>query len=480
MKTYRVLLALVILLAMNSLAASAQASASTSFAYISLLPASQVVSSSGESTLPVEMLSQRTYEHLFPALLHARQQGLIVQFQPEFSAGMVKVEYLSGVNLAPLLGERFSIYSDPSPILENLWMFGRRTSNSQEIPALTTPRFSLLVKNSSFSGYNFPADRYLKFTLSDPSGKLMAVADAYTQSNGYFWAYFGEGNWSAMEPGYTFSAKMYLLDRTTLVKTFSTTIPNLRISSIDVASKTVKGTAPVNGNLRVELYHLNLNAFGGSSATTNFLVAPASGAWQTTFATPMRGNDYVWVDLEPGGNFSFSTYLTAPSIHARLGSNYGYLYGSPNTAASMTIRHTGIDYPFSGKFSNRGYFYGELFTANGAPIFLQAGDKLSCTGVTALTLPVLTASLDAATDIVSGTAPAGKYLDVYIYVQTSCGEYSCWHWYGDYIKSTVAGTFALNFSEVVDILPTDTLEIDVYYLDPVTGNESYYYDLISP
>jgi len=480
MKTFRIMLALVILLSLNSLSAFAQASATTSFAYISLFPAKPVVSTGKNASLPIEMQSQRAYEKLFPALVNARRQGVIVQFRPELSAGMVKVEYTTGVNLAPLLGDRFSIFNDPAPILENMRIYGRRTTGSLDTPALYTSRFYLHPKEGYFYGYNFPADRYFKFTLTDSSGKLMAVEDAYTSTDGYFWGYFGWGTWSAMEPGYTFTARMYLLDRTTLVKTFSSTIPNLRVTSIDVASKTANGTAPANSNLMVELYHLNLNAFGNSSSTTNFLVTPASGQWQTTFTTPIRGYDEVYLVLEPGANFYFSTYLTAPYISTGLGSNYSYLHGTPYAPASMTIRHAGFDYSFTGKFNNRGDFFAQLLKPNGAPMFMQVGDKVSGTGVTALTIPAMTASVDPATDIFSGTAPASQYLYVYLYVRNECTDYSCWYGYGDYLKSTPAGTFSDDFSSVLDILLTDTLDLEVDYINPGNGNVVWYENLISP
>jgi len=480
MKIIRIMLAMVILLSVNSLSAFAQENATTSFAYISLLPANPVVSSDQESFMPIEMLSQQAYNRLLPDLLKAQRQGVIVQFRPEFSAGMVKVEYTTGTAMASQLGDGFSIFSDPTPILQNLRAFTRKPAGSSDAPAVLTPNFILHPKGSLILGSNFPADRYLKFTLTDPSGKLMAVASAYTQSDGHIWAYFSWGSWTTMESGYKFTAKMYLLDRTTLVRTFYRIIPNLGITSIDIASKTVKGTAPANSSIRVQLTHFNLNAANDNNTEYLYPIASGTGQWQTTFTIAMRGNDYMEIGYSPNANFIFVTSMEVPYIYAGLDTNFGVLSGIPNTPASMTIRHAGVDHSFSGKFGNWGEFYAELLDAGGAPIFLQAGDKITGTGVTALTIPTMTASIDAATDILSGTAPASRFLIVYLNVRKDCGGYSCWYGYGRYLKSTLAGTYSANFSSDADILPNETVVLEVDFIAPATGNEVFYRNPVSP
>lgn len=480
MKTVRFLLALVILLSMNSLSASAQAGATTSFAYISLLPANPVVSSGEGSSLPVEMLSQQAYTFLLPDLLMAQRQGVIVKFEPDFFAGLVKLEYTAGADLAALLGDQFSIFTDPATIAQYVRSYARKPGGPSGTPAATTPQFHITPHANIFYGFFFPADRYLKITLTDAGGKLMSVATAWTDPSGFFWTYFSWGTWTGMEPGYNFTAKMYLLDKTTLVKTFKTTIPKFAITSIDIPSKTVKGTAPASKSIEVELVHRNLDAGGGYTYVTNYPVASATGLWQTTFTTAMRGADYIEAAYLPNANFVFLSYTQAPFISTQMDSNYGWITGAPNAAASMTIRHAGVDHIFNGKFSRFGDFYAELLDAGGAPVFLQAGDKISGSSVTSLLLPTLTATVDPATDIVSGSAPASKYLYVYIYLRTDCGGYSCWNGYGYYLKSTVAGTFSANFSGIVDILSTDTLRIEVEYINPGTGNMVFYSKLISP
>jgi hypothetical protein len=283
-----------------------------------------------------------------------------------------------------------------------------------------------------------------------------------------------------MEPGYRFTLKLYQLDRTTLLKTYSKVIPRMAITSINVTSKTVAGTAPANSSITVEFAHRNLNSTGGYSYTTNSLITPGTGKWQTTFTIAMRGADWTHLIYSPTANFMFYAYLDAPNIYCGLGSNYCYIYGPPYMPASLTIRHAGVDQTFSGKFGNWGGFYGELTNSEGSPVFLQVGDQAWGTGLPTLTIPLLTAIPDYSTDIVSGNAPVSKFLYTYLYVRNDCGGSSCWYAYDKYIKSSISGMYGADYSSSLDIKPTDTFSFEVDYFNPVTGNVVSYRNLISP
>ncbi len=482
MKPFRVMLALVILLSMNGLSAFAQAEIGTSFAYISLFRPIKSDSFAQSDSIPIHIQSRQVYESLLPELMEAQRQGQIVRFEPELSFGMLKMEYASNAIPAGILGTGFEVFNDPASFLEATRGLRSMPSHAEDDLASVIPLLSITPKNSCFTGNDFRVDSYFKAYLKNSAGKLMSVADGYTNSNGSLSSCFGWGDWSRMEPGYKFIFKLYKNDRTTLLRTFSQRIPNLSITSIIKSTRTIKGTAPANKNITVYFWHRNLNNDTWISSTKN-LTTPATGTvWNTTFpiGTAMRGGDYADIFYSPTSNFEFYANNDVPYISCGLDQNYSFLYGgAPYKPAWLKVKH-GVNYPLTGLFSNTGSFFGYLTNTTGGPVFLKAGDQASGTGVPIYTLPALTAIPNYYGDKVYGKAPANKYLWVYLNIRQDCSGNSCWSYYGKYVRTTSTGTYSADFSSFVNIKTTDTLSVEVDYITPATGNRTFYSNLISP
>jgi hypothetical protein len=458
-KTLRILLALIFLLSLGSLTAYAQ-SETTSFAYIPLVsPASPDQSTS----VPIEFRARQGFEALTSRLLDAQAQGLIVRFEPEFSFGLLKVEYVSGLDLSAILGTGRPIFEDPQSVLDY-------TQAGEEIaissPAsVATPYFSIGVYNSYFYGSGLTAGNYYLASLSDTGGHGVASFNGWISSSGSLSSYF-EGAASTILPGYKITIKIYNSTGTTLLHTYSTTIPSLGFTSIDIPHAIVNGKAPAGSQLEVNLWHPKLNAANGTTYVTKHVTTSGAGAWQVNFGTAMRGGDEVKVTWQkPATYFTFYRYLWAPHVYCELGDDYCDLYGIPGKPASLSIKHAGKTYTFTGLFTSWGGFYGYL------PYDMAAGDKISGTGVTTLTLPTITAVLNYTANTVTGKAPANRYIEVELEKYYPRPEEYYYRW----VKANSAGNYTADFSSSIDITSTESLDFSVYYTNPTTGNEVSYY-----
>jgi hypothetical protein len=458
-KTLHILLALIFLLSLGSLTANGQ-SETTSFAYIPLVsPASPDQSTS----VPIEFRARQGFEALMSRLLDAQAKGQIVRFEPEFSFGLLKVEYVSGFDLSAILGTGRPIFEDPQSVLDY-------TQAGEEIaissPAsVATPYFSVSLFSNCFYGYSLTAGNYYLASLSDTGVHVVASANGWISSGGGLGNCF-EGAASTITPGYKITIKIYNSTGTTLLKTYSTTIPSLGFTSFDIPHAIVNGTAPAGSQLEVNLWHPKLNAANGSTDVTKHVTTSGAGNWQVSFGTAMRGGDEVKVTWQkPATYFTFYRYLYAPNVDCVLGGDYCDLYGIPGKPASLSIKHAGKTYTFTGLFTSWGGFWGYL------PYDMAVGDKISGTGVTSLTLPTITAVLNYTANTVTGKAPANRYIDVDLdkYYPRPEGYYYRW------VKANSAGNYTADFSSSIDITLTDSLEFSVYYTNPTTGNEVSYY-----
>jgi hypothetical protein len=122
-------------------------------------------------------------------------------------------------------------------------------------------------------------------------------------------------------------------------------------------------------------------------------------------------------------------------------------------------------YTYTGKASPWGWFGANLYTPDGSPIKLKAGDKVAGTGVPVYTLPALSFNaFNFVNDIVSGKAVPGRFFDVYVQSYSSFGWW--WYWTG----SNAAGNFAVDTTPNFDLKNTETSIAEIYYIDPATGN----------
>ena len=480
-KILRVLLVLMVLLSPGSLGVQAQA-APTALAYLPLLSHS-AGSVSPEGSIPgslvqLHTLDRQAYDRLAPALMQARQNGLVVRFAPDFLAGLVMVEYVAGTNLASRLGSIQPVFATPQAVL-GYTQSGAAMKNALPAAAAASPYMYLYQNSCSFFGGNLGAGDTYRAYLKDTSGRLVANTWGTLNNSGGFNDCFG-GLWGGIAPGFSFTFKVYSPSGNTLLHTYATTVARIDITSIDISAKIVKGTAPAYSMLTMELFHPKLDSTGGETYTGMYTKSSNAGAWQANFGTAaMRGGDEVdGIWSKPATIFFFDACLFAPVIDCSLGGNWCQSSGIPAASASLFFKHGGNTYTYTGMFDAKGWFGASLHGAHMTPIFLKAGDQAGGTGVTTLTLPSLTATPNAASDTVTGAAPANRWFTVELdkYDPGSGG----WYEYKRWVHANAAGNYSASFSGSVDITAADQMNLFVYFINPATGDETYYERMIAP
>jgi hypothetical protein len=117
-----------------------------------------------------------------------------------------------------------------------------------------------------------------------------------------------------------------------------------------------------------------------------------------------------------------------------------------------------------------GWYYQAFEDAAQLPIFLAKGDVISATGSSSLTIPKMSATFNPATNLVTGTAPANRYLRVQVYSYFSSSA-KCNQW----VRAGATGAFTADCTTAgIVIEPGTVINISLYSIDPKTGNEVYY------
>lgn len=321
-----------------------------------------------------------------------------------------------------------------------------------------------------------PGGDTYKAYLQDTNKNMVASAFGRIANNGTFENYIA-GALDFVEPGFTFTFKLYDSSGTILQHTYATKFPHFGISSINPATKIVMGTAPAKSQLDISLDHTNEDATESEIYTEVTATASGAGVWKANFGKAiMTGGDEVDVSgSEASSVFVFGSYLIAPYIECVTGYFYCASQGSPAAPASLFIKHSGELYRFNGKFDDtNGLFFAGLYDQYHAPIFLAAGDQVGGTGVQTLTLPSLTGTPDPASDSITGSAPASSWIDVDVRDITGA-ERDC----DDWVEAT-AGTYIADCTGQLSMTSSDMLIISVSYVDPITGNMTDYMSFIAP
>jgi hypothetical protein len=476
-KTFAILFTLVFLISMGGV--PVQARAQSSFAYIPL------ISPAGKPSVPIEFRARQAFDALAPRLLQAQANGQIVQFEPEFNHALLKVEYRVGFDLSSALSVSPQaappVFADPKSVLDYIQVGNLRPA---VLPDVTTgdPTINLGLYDSCFSGENLGANNQFNTFLWDTHMNMVASKHNTVMSDGTIDDCFYNGSWRDMLPGFTFTINIYDPTGITLLHTYTTVIARLNINSITLKTKTFKGIGPASDMVFVAIYHPFLNdsddvdAYGVPVFTSN------KGAWSIKLdsSAELRGGDEVEVFgpmSTPASNpFMFSRSLYIPFVDCQLGGNYCSVYGIPGKSAKITLTHAKKSYKTSGVFDYQGWAGGGFLDALTDPVFMVPGDKVVATGAAAQILPALTAVPDPVADTVSGLAPASLYfqVDLDAFFHTS-------GWYGDsrWVGSNAGGTYLADFSSSFAIDTADIIEASVYFVDPITGNETDYWNYIS-
>jgi hypothetical protein len=401
------------------------------------------------------------YDLLLPKLMEAKAGGLISDFEPDLFGGYVKV-----VNPSDALrgsGALFPVY------------FTRGEAVTR--PPVSTARIgdrsaSIAIDLSLYSSYfdistGIP-NAHIKGTLKSPSGEVLGVINDYADSSGDLYGPW-DGYSASNVPGYKVRFKVYDASEV-YVGTYYTTVPRILFKTVDKAAGKITGTAPAGLDFWVYLSHRNLNSTGDWYHESLYGTVSSTGKWSTDFAISLRGGDYLFIQVYKTSVFSFSRTFYIPRLGCQLQTNYCFNNTFPNKPATMTVTHGGTTYTISGKTDHLGYLYGYLFNSAGDPVLITSGDKITGTDAATERVPKLTQIVNRAADTVTGTAPPNKWLSVSINIRDlDITDY-------DWVKSTSVGTYAASF--IVDIPGKGTLESDIRYTNPNTGNLWYFYKMI--
>lgn len=422
------------------------------------------------ASIPLQSQTRQAFQRLLPKLLALQKNGAILEFQPEFGAGILKIKYAAGASMDAL---------GTAKIFDNIHTAVAQVPHTKSAslrPEVLTPYFYPNLYDSCFSAYNLGNSARIVASLRDKTNAIIANYAGNADTNGYLYNCFNwNGPYTNILPGYTLTYKVYDSTGVTLLGTFVTTAPKITFDTINKATSVIGGTAPANKSYSIGWYHRNLDAANSYIYPSMSGMVSAGTQWQIDFGTtPFRGGDYFYIDLNQTANFTFERSLNAPYVYCELGSNYCGIYGMPLQTASITIVHAAVSHTFTGTFSPWGWFSVNLEDANHYPIFLVPGDQVSGTGIPVYVLPNLTVNVNFTTNVVSGLAPANKYFYVEPYDVLTDSWYSAW------VHSNASSGYAANFTPSIDLKAGDALAVEVYYRDTVTGNNTYKYVVFGP
>ena len=463
MKTFRILIVLV--LAFATIGASPAQSGAQRVGFIRLL-------SSINPNAPVQSQARRALARLMPQLRILQERGILLGFEPEFRAGILKVTYAEGGPSISAFGE-IEIYDNardavPDAVRQQSFSGGPGTED-------ITPSFTFQLYSGCFSATDLGEFSHVVGSLRDKSNRVLASYESDADIDGeiFFDCFPGTGPFAEVVPGYKLTFEVY--DTTpVLLGTFTVTAPNISFTSFTNSKAVVRGKGPAGKPFAVDWYQRDWNDVDTWSQSSRMGTISPSGVWAKDMGTqPIRGGDTVDVFVIQNPNFTFVHTMDVPYIYCVLGGNYCEISGFAFRPATFSIVQGSVTRTFSGKFDEEGYFSVEL-RKGGSPIFIKSGNRVSGTNVPPYKLPVITGNVDFLTDMVNGKAPKNRYFELWAYTLCPCSTYFV------YANSTGVGTYSGDFSSQVDLVETEATNIEVYFQDPATGNITDYYRSYGP
>lgn len=422
-----------------------------------------------DSSIPLRVQAGEAYERFLPVLLAAQRSGSILEYHPEFAAGIVKIKFSAGARPAMLGG--LVVYDDVQVAVSKV---PHATRPARELRAAYDPEFILDLYDGDFSATGLVSGDRLTGKLYDNMGKLLAVADSYADALGDAFAWF-DGSLNDVLPGYKVIIKVYSAGGG-LRGTYQVTAPKITIDSFNNASSVASGTGPAGKPYEVTWFHPNEDAGNTTLNVTKTGTISGAGTWSKDFGTtPIRGADEVTVSVNVSTRFWIARYLHVPYSYCYPGDFYCAMFAFPNQAVFMTVTHAGTPHTYTGTADfDDGWFGQDILDSSSNPILLVSGDKFQGTNISAYNLPNLTATFNYTTDVVSGRAPANKYFWVYVSSPSGSPEVSAW------VHSNAAGIYSFNLHAIWDISMKDPFVVEVLYHNPASGNRTYLYKPFGP
>ncbi len=413
---------------------------------------------------PISIQTHQALQQLRPELLAAQRAGQIIRYDVSPHSGLLMIVYRGSSGLAELGGK--TIYSQMEQAIPAATQ--AQMAASRDALTCSAPKFQLYLYDIYFEAGCLTPGALVIGSLRDPAGMVVAAYSGTVDAAGNLPAtHFSYSSLWDVVPGYTVTFKEYVGG--TLAAAFQSKAPNLKFTSIDKGRSIVRGTGPAGRPIHLYWQHEKWDAGQTTVSASKDRTITASRTWQVDFGTiPIRGRDLLTANVDATANLSFFYEMYVPYTYCEIGRNYCELTGFAFTPATIQIVHGGQTYTFSGTSDEWGWFWAELYTPTGAPIFLVTWDKVSGTGVAQYALPNLTANVNATTDIVSGKAPAYKYLYITVYA----GSLSTPSPF--YAHSNGSGNYSVNLMTGygVDLLPGRPCLIYMRFVLPSTGNET--------
>lgn len=423
-----------------------------------------------DPSMPLGLQAQRAFNRLLPDVLAAQHSGAILAFEPDFSAGILKIEYAAGARASVPA----SIHGLDS-IHAAIALVPHATPVAAKPRIVISPIFDVYLYSSCFLAGGLGASSHIIGSLRNSAGQVVANYSGYADSGGFLYDCLdSSGPFVDVMPGYTLTFIVYSSGAVYL-GTFNTIAPKMAFTAFNKNTSVMSGSGPANIPYSIEWYHPNLDAGNTALSPTLTGTVQTNGHWSIDFGTtPFRGDDSFQMWLTQDSTFYFVRYFYIPYMYCLSGGNYCSLTGFPFQAASVSVVHHGAAHTFTGKFTSGGYFDTYLINAAGAPIYLAAGDKISGNGVPSYKLANLTATPNYLTSVVSGQAPANKFF--YVWVRDVINGL----WHSRWTASDSTGNYSADFSSSLSLSPAFPYTYEVEYIDPATGNWSDKYIAVGP
>lgn len=442
------------------------------------VPAYIVLAKAVESRTPLEIRARQSFNQLAPALLRARQRGEILNFNPEFEAGILKILLPAGGRGAALSGS-YPMYTSLQQAIAQVGLNANQRLEQASLgvqPEMQyATKFILAVNSSCFSMGNLGDSTRVVGSLRDKAGQLISAFESSASSAGDLYDCFdSSGAFNGLLPGFKVSFKLFSPSGS-LLQTFTNTVPNINFTTYNNNTALIGGMAPASKYFYIYWHHLRLDDENTYLSSGLNGLTSAAGKWSVDFGNlQFRGGDTFKISVEASKNFVYQKTFIDPYITCELGGNDCGMYGIPGKPVSMNITHAGTQYSFTGKFGRSGWFGITLLDADDMPVFLEAGDLITGTGAASLTLPRISANINNSTNVMSGKAPANKYLWVGIKpVNTS---YVPWDWIG----TDNLGNYRIDFSKLLTLDPNNAYIGVLQYTNPLTGSVTVFYPAFGP
>ena len=426
--------------------------------------------------IPLEVQAEQVFNRLQPQLLEAKQKGQILNFEPDLSGGLVKIELPAGASTLTFnenLPTFADIHSAAQVIAEQKKQLAAQFLTDINSRTTTDARFYLYLGSNCFDAYSPTGNPYahLVATVRDSSGNLISALESDADVNGYIFNCFtGPG----LKSGYKSNFRWYN-STGTFLSMYAITVPQIIFTDLDNAKSISRGTAPAGKSFSAYWFHVLLDPANSYLHLQKDGLIPGTGVWAVDFGViPFRGGDNIVFTINYT-NFFVSRSFDIPVGRCKTGIDYSCSFtGFPGSAVSASIKHAAVTYKFAGNFESDGQFFATPATPDGSPILLSAGDTVTATGIATWILPNITATINYTTDVVSGKAPASKYMQVTIMSVHTNSPYSAW------VHTDAKGNYSTSFASSIDLISNDIYKIWVYYVNPSTGNITNYSKFIGP